>query len=217
MIRVLLADDNRLFSEAMALALEQVDGFTTAKHADSIEEARPYFRSIDIALVGISAHDGWPIRMLRELRLVSPRVASVAVTPGADPVDAATAVEAGVSCVVPMTAPLEHLTSCLRRAHAGEALMAPAEMIEMLRRAARQRETRFDIELRLSKLTRRELEVLRLLAEGLGDSEIADRLSISTETVRVHMPKMLGKLGVNSRLQALVFAWKAGVSRPYAN
>jgi DNA-binding NarL/FixJ family response regulator len=93
--------------------------------------------------------------------------------------------------------------------------MAPAEMIEMLRLAARQRETRFDIELRLSKLTRRELEVLRLLAEGLGDSEIADRLSISTETVRVHMPKMLGKLGVNSRLQALIFAWKAGVSRPY--
>ena len=63
----------------------------------------------------------------------------------------------------------------------------------------------------MDRLTKREREVLQALAEGLGDKEIAQRLHISTETARTHMVNILGKLGVDSSLQALVFALRHGV------
>ena len=83
----------------------------------------------------------------------------------------------------------------------------------MLRHANRQREQRREGEEALASLTPREREVLQLLGEGLSDKEIAERMGVGSETVRTHMVNLLGKLGVNSRLQALVFAVRYGAVR----
>ena len=81
----------------------------------------------------------------------------------------------------------------------------------MLRLATQQRERDREALAAASRLTPREREVLQGLAAGLGDKEIAQRLYISTETARTHMVNILAKLGVESRLQALVFAVRHGL------
>ena len=81
----------------------------------------------------------------------------------------------------------------------------------MLRLATRHREQDREALVAASRLTPREREVLRALAKGLNDKEIAQHLYISTETARTHMVNILAKLGVESRLQALVFAVRHGL------
>ncbi len=76
----------------------------------------------------------------------------------------------------------------------------------MLRATWRERHREIGIHQSIERLTRRELEVLRSLAEGMDSQEISERLGISVETERTHMVNIFGKLGLRSRLQALVFA-----------
>jgi DNA-binding NarL/FixJ family response regulator len=79
-----------------------------------------------------------------------------------------------------------------------------------MRAASREREDERKAQASLSRLTPREYDVLRSLARGLSDKEIAGQLHVSTETVRTHMVNILSKLEVESRLQALVFALRFG-------
>jgi two-component system nitrate/nitrite response regulator NarL len=90
-------------------------------------------------------------------------------------------------------------------------LLSSSEIIEMLRLISRERQEEYEVRQAIEKLTPREREVLRLLAEGLESKEIADRLKITVETERTHMVNILHKLNVHSRLQALVFAARYGL------
>jgi DNA-binding NarL/FixJ family response regulator len=99
------------------------------------------------------------------------------------------------------------------RAAAGEPLLSASEIVDMLRIAARDRESDVQGERALRQLTPREREVLQALADGLSDKGIADRLHIHPQTARTHMVNIMGKLGVDSRLQALVFAIRHGAVR----
>ena len=92
----------------------------------------------------------------------------------------------------------------------GEALIAQGEVIDLLRFAAQKRERDYGAVAALERLTPRERQVLEAVAEGLSDKEIALKLSVSHETVRTHMVNILGKLGVDSRLQALLMAVRYG-------
>jgi len=99
----------------------------------------------------------------------------------------------------------------VKRLRAGEALLSPDEVIEMLRMVSRQRQEQLEAQRAIDRLTRREREVLQALAEGLDSKDIADKLHITVETERTHMVNILNKLGVHSRLQALVFAARNGI------
>lgn len=105
----------------------------------------------------------------------------------------------------------------IRRLHRGELLLTHAQVWEMLQLASRQRERGRDAQRALGELTPRELEVLQCLADGLGDKEIAQRLAVRHDTVRTYVSGVRQKLGVESRLQAVVFAVKHGAVRldPY--
>ncbi len=94
---------------------------------------------------------------------------------------------------------------------AGEPLLSPNETIELLRLASRRREQNFEAQRAIEKLTPREIEVLRALADGLSDREISERFHIGVGTTRNHIVSIFGKLGVHSRLQALIFAVRHGV------
>jgi len=99
----------------------------------------------------------------------------------------------------------------VRRLEAGEALLSANEVGEMLRLADRQRAQDEEVRQAMGSLTPRELEVMQALAEGLSAMEMADRLYVSVGTVRNHVASVLVKLGVHSRLQALVFAARQGI------
>jgi DNA-binding NarL/FixJ family response regulator len=107
--------------------------------------------------------------------------------------------------------PMRDLVEAVRRLAAGEQLLSQEEVIEALRFIGRERESHREARLAIDRLTSREREVLRALAEGLSDKEIARRLHVGVGTVHTHVANILSKLEVSSRLQALVFAVRHGL------
>jgi len=111
------------------------------------------------------------------------------------------------------TAPPEDLLTAVRVVSQGEALLSPSvtrrviqEVTRHQRRAPRSPE--------LDRLTQRELEVLRLLAEGRSNAEIAAELYLSEATVKTHTSSVLSKLGLRDRVQVVIFAYKQGIIEP---
>jgi DNA-binding NarL/FixJ family response regulator len=123
----------------------------------------------------------------------------------------AEAIAAGASGVLSKTVGSAEIIEAIRRLFAGEALLSPREAIELFRLADQRREAELSAHRIVEHLTPRERDLLRLLAEGLADAAIAERLSISPKTVRNQMVGLLAKLSVDSRLQALVVAARHGI------
>ncbi|MFD0891442.1 response regulator, partial [Streptosporangium algeriense] len=109
----------------------------------------------------------------------------------------------------------EHLVAAVRLVRTGDALLAPSITRRLVERFARREEAGPDAPHRdLSELTPRELEVLRLLATGLSNAELAERLTLSTTTVKTHVARILSKLGLRDRVQAVVLAYETGLISP---
>jgi DNA-binding NarL/FixJ family response regulator len=106
----------------------------------------------------------------------------------------------------------ERLIEAVRAAAAGEALLAPEPTRRLIERYSA--EPTPDAEPRLAELTERELDVLRLVARGLSNAEIAQQLYLSHGTVKTHVTRMLSKLGLRDRVQAVVLAYETGIARP---
>jgi DNA-binding NarL/FixJ family response regulator len=122
------------------------------------------------------------------------------------------ALSAGASGFLLKDAGAERLFDAVRVVAAGDALLAPAVTRRLIGEFARQRpRPRPD---GLEELTNREIEVLRLVAEGLSNREIADRLVLSDETVKTHVSHVLGKLSLRDRTQAVVIAYESGLVAP---
>jgi DNA-binding NarL/FixJ family response regulator len=103
------------------------------------------------------------------------------------------------------------IITAIRKLCAGEVLISPREAIDLVRLVRQQREAERTAQHLITQLTPRERQLLQLLAEGLDDVAIAERLGISPKTVRNYMVHVLVKLGVHSRLQALVLAAHYGL------
>jgi len=108
----------------------------------------------------------------------------------------------------------ERLFDAVRVVAAGEALLAPTVTRRLIGEFARLRRGPAQRPARLDALTARETEVLRLVAEGLSNPEIAERLVLSEETVKTHVSRLLNKLGLRNRTQAVVTAYEAGLVVP---
>jgi two-component system, NarL family, response regulator DevR len=211
-IRVLLVDDHASFRQPLAFMLDREEDISVVGQAGSLAEARQLLaEAVDVAVVDLNLPDGHGVELIRELRAVNPAGMVVVVTGSAVQHDYAEAVEAGASGVLHKSAGIEEIIKAVRRAGAGEPLLSSRELVELLRLADRHRIEDHQARVALARLTPREQDVLQALADGLADKEIADRLNIRTETVRTHMVNILGKLGVDSRLQALVFAIRHGL------
>jgi DNA-binding NarL/FixJ family response regulator len=210
MIRVLLVDDHVSFRQPLAFMFEREADLTVVGQAGSLEEARAMLNDIDVAVVDLNLPDGNGLDVIGELRAVNPSAMVLVLTASGDRVEWGRAVEAGAIGVIHKSATISDIIAATRRASAGEHLMSPREVSELLRLVGQQREQDRRAQDALGRLTPREREVLLALADGLNDKEIAQRLKISTETARSHMVNILGKLGVDSRLQALVFAVRHG-------
>lgn len=103
------------------------------------------------------------------------------------------------------------IVAAIRHVAAGRPLMSHEELLEMTRLASLHQQEERMTQLTIHRLTPRETEMLQSLANGLSDKKIAEWLGIRSETVRTHMVNILDKLGVQSRLQALIFALRHGI------
>lgn len=214
-IRVLLVDDHASFRESLAFMMEREPDMTVVAEAGALAEAREVMGNlpggVDIAVVDVSLPDGEGTELVGELRAANPHGAVLILSGISDRARFARAVEAGAGGILHKSARTKSIIEAARRLHAGEELLSLREVVEMFRIAGEQREEDRKKRVALEKLTPRETEILRALAEGLSDREIAGRLQVSNRTVRTHMVNILAKLELNSRLQALVFALRHGI------
>ena len=214
MIRLLLVDDHASFRELLALRLEREPDLAVVGEAGSLAAAREVLRElegIDVALVDLDLPDGSGTELIRELRAESSEVLVVVLTASGDRQRHAAAIASGAAGVLRKEVASAAIIEAIRHVNAGEPILSPREAIELLRLGDQQRELERSTSSTLGRLTPREREILQLLAEGLGDQAIADRLYVSPKTIRNQMVGILGKLGVDSRLQALVLAVRHGV------
>ena len=124
------------------------------------------------------------------------------------------ALDAGASGFMLKDAPPEDLVRAIQVVASGEALLAPAVTSRLVGEFVSLRSRRRDAGAELERLTARERDVLPLLARGLSNGEIAARLHLGESTVKTHVASILDKLGVRDRVQAVVFAYEAGVVTP---
>jgi DNA-binding NarL/FixJ family response regulator len=126
------------------------------------------------------------------------------------------ALQAGASGFLLKDVGTEHLFDAVRIVAAGDALLAPGVTRRLIAEFARLRPPRRTHPRDLDALTRRELEILGLVAAGLSNQEIADRLVLSSETVKTHVSHVLRKLALRDRAQAVVAAYESGLVTPGA-
>ncbi|GAA2334808.1 response regulator [Streptomyces sparsogenes] len=125
------------------------------------------------------------------------------------------ALRAGASGFLLKDAPPADLISAVRVVAAGEALLAPSVTRRLIADFARQRPApRKNLAVRRSGLTPRETEVLELIARGLSNQEIAESLVLAEQTVKTHIGRVLAKLGLRDRAQAVIFAYESGLVTP---
>ena len=213
-IRVLLVEDHASFRQALAFMLEREPGFEVAGQVGSLAEARELngevLEKVEVAIVDLALPDGDGLDLIEDLSS-QPRTMTLVLSASLEPGRFARAVEAGASGVLHKSTPIKDIVEAVRKLRAGEALLSPAEVVEMLRLVGRERQEQHAARQAVERLTPREKEVLQALAEGLESREIAEKLNVTVETERTHMVNILHKLGVHSRLQALVFAARYGV------
>jgi DNA-binding NarL/FixJ family response regulator len=149
--------------------------------------------------------------LIEELSATRPQIMTLVLSASLEAGRFARAIEAGAAGVLHKSTPIKEIIDAVRRLKAGEALLSPGEVIDMLRLVSRERQEKQEALQAIEKLTARERELLGALAEGLESREIAERLNITVETERTHMVNILHKLDVHSRLQALVFAARHGL------
>ena len=212
MIRVLLADDQALVRGGFRLILDaEPDIEVIAEAADGNEaieralETRPDLVLMDIRMPVL---DG--IEATRQLlpQLAGTRVVMLTTFDLDDYI--VDAFRAGASGFLLKTAPPPQLVAAIRTVHCGDALLAPVStrrLIEQFARPPHQTPA-------LGGLTAREHDVLRLLARGLTNAEIAAKLVVEPSTIKSHVASLLAKLGLRDRVQAVVFAYENGLIRP---
>jgi DNA-binding NarL/FixJ family response regulator len=212
--RVLLADDQGLVRAGFRKILESEPGIEVVAEASDGEEAVAAARRFDPDVVLMD------VRMPRLDGIAATRLISGAGLParvlmlttfGHDEY-VYDALRAGASGFLLKDAPPEDLIDAVRIVARGDALLDPAVTRTVVEAFARLPETSEPDA--LAELTAREREVLTLLARGLSNAEICDRLVVSEGTAKTHVARVLGKLGLRDRVQAVILAYECGLVRP---
>jgi DNA-binding NarL/FixJ family response regulator len=213
MQRLLLVEDHASFRQTLALVFDQQPDFEVVAQAGSLDEARRMMRGreADLGVIDLGLPDGEGVELIEEVREANPHFAALILTASLDRAEHARAVEAGAAGVLHKSAEVDEILDAARRLAAGETLISAEELVEILLLAGQSREDEREARTSIEQLTPREMQVLRALAEGLTNKEIAERLHMSVDTERTHMMNILSKLGVHSRLQALLFAARYGL------
>ncbi len=207
-IRVFLLDDHELVRRGLRDILASTGDFDVVGESGSAQEAGRRIPALrpDIALLDVRLPDGSGIEVCRQVRARDPRIRAVMVTTYDNEEARLSATLAGASGFVLKQIRGGDLVGSLRRVAAGENLVDPADLARRARSGS--------ADPRLSALTPQERRILTLIAEGLTNRQIGERLRISEKTVKNHVTQILGKLGFSRRTQAAVFAVEKRHSAP---
>lgn len=210
-INILLVEDHAVFRQALALAFSLDPDLKVVREAGSVAEAMDQLDEIDVAVVDLDLPDGSGASVIAELHRLNRRAEALVLSASRQQIDIARAIEAGAAGVLHKSTPLGEIVASVKKVAAGEALIPRRELIDLIQLSRQQREVEQENAAIIERLTPRERDVLLALGEGLSDRDIAERLFVSKETVHTHMVNMMGKLGVDSRMQALLFALRTGL------
>ena len=219
MIRVLIVDDQAMIRAGFRMIVEAEADITVVGEAgdgvDAIEIASRCSPDVVLMDVRMPRMDGIEAaaRLLSQRGDTAPRVLMLTTFDLDDYVYAA--LRAGVSGFMLKDAPAEQLVEAIRVVAAGEALLAPSVtrrlILEISSRPTREPTTAAP---GLDQLTERELEVLKLVARGMSNAEIAESLYLGEATIKTHVGRMLMKLSLRDRVQAVVLAYESGLVTP---
>jgi two-component system, NarL family, response regulator DevR len=214
-ISVLIVEDHRLMVEGLTSLLGEAAGLKVVGTASSVTEAVAAAHSLQpqVVLMDFRLPDGTGAEATERIRHEHPEVAVLFLSADVSDDSMMRAVDAGACGYVSKAATAEELTSAIRRAGEGEFLLPATTMSRLLARQRETRRTEAEREKLHEELTSREREVLSMMAAGLDNYDIAEKLGIGYGTVRSHVRGVLEKLGARSRLQAVARARENGLIR----
>ena len=212
-VRVVLADDQEMVRAGLRMLVDfQPDLEVVGEAADGLEAVDVVTRlRPDVVLMDVRMPRCDGIEASRRVLAAVPEVAVVVLTTFDEDASLAEALRAGVSGFLLKTAPPEQLLHAIRTVAAGNGLLDPAVTLRVIASSARSPAPDPAAAARLATLTARETDVLRLVADGLTNAEIAAALYLGEATVKTYLSRMLTKLDLRDRVQAVAFAFRSGL------
>jgi two-component system, NarL family, response regulator LiaR len=208
-IRVLIADDHAVVRQGLRTFLQLQDEIEVvgdaadgAEAVAAVERLAPDVVLMDLVMPGVSG-----IEAIERIREHSPVTRVIVLTSFADDDKIFPAVRAGAAGYLLKDVQPQELVTAIRAVHRGEALLHPTVAARLMEQLAADGGRRRPAEL----LTRREREVLRLIARGMPNKVIARELGVAERTVKTHVSNILGKLGLTDRTQAALYAVREGL------
>jgi DNA-binding NarL/FixJ family response regulator len=217
-IRVMIADDQAMVRAGFRMILDaEPDIEIVAEAGDGLEAVALADRyTIDVVLMDIRMPELDGIEATRRLAERSSRAHVLMLTTFDLNEYVYEALRAGASGFLLKDAPPERLVEAIRIVASGEALLAPTITRRVIEEFARRPPPREGLPPELRELTAREVEVLRLVARGSSNAEIAKKLFLGETTVKTHVARILQKLKLRDRVQAVVLAYEIGLVQPGA-
>jgi len=215
-VRIVLVDDDDLMRAGLRAVLSSDDSIEVVAEASDgragVECTVSYRPDVVLMDVRMPELDG--ISATREVLAVSPHVKVVMLTTFEEDEYIFGALSAGASGFLLKRTRPEELIGAIHTIAAGDSLLSPSVTRRVIAEMAGQRPTTTAPVERLDELTPRERDVLALVARGLSNGEIAEALVIEESTVKTHVKRILAKLRVRDRVQAVIFAYESGLVRP---
>lgn len=216
-LRVMLVEDHVSFRQALAFMLGQDQDFEVVAQAGTLAEARRGLDGrdatdrIEAAVIDLALPDGNGAELVGDLGGHNPSMTVLVLSATLSRANLTKAVQAGADGVLDKLAGVGEIVGELRRLSAGAALPSQQQVLEALLSIDQQHDPDSYERTGVERITPREREVLRALAEGLNSEEIAERLSMTAEEEHTHVASVLTKLGARSRLQALAVVARLGI------
>jgi two-component system, NarL family, response regulator LiaR len=209
-IHVLLVDDHAMVRRGLRFFLDTQPDITIVGEAENTERAQELVATHvpDIVLLDLILPTLGGVEATRRIKAISPSTKVIILTSSEDGSTVLPAISAGASAYVLKDIGPEELCDTLRRVAAGEVIITPRLATVLVTKMAHPITSSSPLG---TGLTPREIEVLRLVAQGKSNGEIAKDLFLSDKTVKTHVSNILAKLQLADRTQAAIFAWKEGL------